>query len=48
MLLRRGRALREVPIDESSNEEDSIPGLEITDPTPNPEAILSVAKAVQF
>jgi len=38
MLLRRGRALREVAIDESSNEEDTTPSLEITDPSPNPEA----------
>ena len=38
MLLRRGRALREVPIDESSNGEDTTLALDITDPTPNPEA----------
>jgi len=38
MLLRRGRALREVPIDESSNEEDTKVSLDIADPTPNPEA----------
>jgi RNA polymerase sigma-70 factor (ECF subfamily) len=38
MLLRRGRALREVPIEESSNEEDTTVGLDIADPTPNPEA----------
>jgi len=38
MSLRRGRALREVPIDESSNGEDTTLALDITDPTPNPEA----------
>jgi RNA polymerase sigma-70 factor, ECF subfamily len=38
MLLRRGRTLREVPIDDSSEDETAIHGLEIPDSGPDPEA----------
>jgi RNA polymerase sigma-70 factor (ECF subfamily) len=38
MLLRRGRALREVPIDNSSEDETATQGLEIPDSGPGPEA----------
>ena len=38
MLLRRSRAQREVPIDDSSENETDIPGLEIPDSGPDPEA----------
>jgi RNA polymerase sigma-70 factor (ECF subfamily) len=37
MLLRRGRGLREVSIDDSSGNEDTAFGPEIADPAPNPE-----------
>jgi RNA polymerase sigma-70 factor, ECF subfamily len=38
MLLRRGRLLREVSIDESSNREETSRDLELSDSSPNPEA----------
>jgi len=38
MLLRRRRALREVPIDDSSDDEGAPPALEIADASPDPEA----------
>ena len=38
MLLRRGRTLREVPIDNSSAVETDAPRLDITDSSPDPEA----------
>jgi RNA polymerase sigma-70 factor (ECF subfamily) len=38
MLLRRRRALREVPIDDPSNDEGSTPALEMTDANPDPES----------
>jgi len=39
MLLRRGRAVREVPIDDSSEDETATHGLEIPDSGPDAEAI---------
>lgn len=38
MLLRRRRALREVPIDDSSSDEGTTPAHEIADASPDPEA----------
>jgi RNA polymerase sigma-70 factor, ECF subfamily len=38
MLLRRRRALREVPIDDPSNEEGTIPALQMADARPDPES----------
>jgi RNA polymerase sigma-70 factor (ECF subfamily) len=38
MLLRKRRALRELPIDESSNDEGTAPTLQIADASPDPEA----------
>jgi len=38
MLLRKRRALRELPIDDSSNDEGTTPAPEITDASPDPEA----------
>ena len=38
MLLRRGRVLREVSIDESSNREETSRDLELSDSSPDPEA----------
>ena len=38
MLLRRRRALREVPIDDPSNDEGAIPALEMADASPDPES----------
>jgi RNA polymerase sigma factor (sigma-70 family) len=38
MLLRKRRALRELPIDDSSNDEGTTPAPEITDRSPDPEA----------
>jgi RNA polymerase sigma-70 factor (ECF subfamily) len=38
MLLRRRRALREVPIDDPSNDEGTTPALEMADPNPDPES----------
>ena len=38
MLLRRGRALREIPINDSSNPEESSHDLDISDSSPDPEA----------
>jgi RNA polymerase sigma-70 factor, ECF subfamily len=37
-LLRRRRALREVPIDDPSNDEGTIPALEMADASPDPES----------
>jgi RNA polymerase sigma-70 factor, ECF subfamily len=37
MLLRRGRTLREVSINDSSNDEGTVPHLEIADASPDPE-----------
>jgi RNA polymerase sigma-70 factor (ECF subfamily) len=37
MLLRRRRTLREVPIDDPSNDEGTTPALEMTDASPDPE-----------
>jgi RNA polymerase sigma-70 factor, ECF subfamily len=37
MLLRRRRALREVPIDDPSNDEGTTPALEMADASPDPE-----------
>jgi RNA polymerase sigma factor (sigma-70 family) len=39
MFLRRGRALREVPIDDSSDKETAIHDVEIPDLVPGPEAV---------
>jgi len=41
MLLRRRRALREVPIDDPSNGEGTTPALEIADANPDPESSYS-------
>jgi RNA polymerase sigma-70 factor (ECF subfamily) len=38
MLLRKRRALRELPIDDSSSDEGTTPALEIADASPDPEA----------
>ena len=38
MLLRRRKALREVPIDDSSNDEGTTPALEMADASPDPES----------
>jgi RNA polymerase sigma-70 factor, ECF subfamily len=38
ILLRKRRALRELPIDDSSNDERTSPALQITDASPDPEA----------
>jgi RNA polymerase sigma factor (sigma-70 family) len=38
MLLRRRKALREVPIDETSNDEGTTPALEMADASPDPES----------
>jgi RNA polymerase sigma-70 factor (ECF subfamily) len=38
MLLRRRRAVREVPIDDPSDDEGTTPALEMADPSPDPES----------
>lgn len=38
ILLRKRRALRELPLDDSSSDEGTTPALEIADASPNPEA----------